>query len=408
MLEAVAEFLQLSIDEVRKLIASSTDELNRGREDTPAAAAWNIERRMREHNISLADFEAFDKTFTACVRESGISIAEASERCELDSARLRQYVDGKGFPINRESLEKVCHAFGLDVTQIEKQVSVEKTVRRYMTDTSRVGTLPLPSAVQAALAKAVEIVVNEYSEFALRLYRRRCELQITQREAAERLGINNSNSYRKMEQSTSPIIDRGLKKNPQVMANIADFLQMSLDELKSLFVERQPRNIQSSTYAVKVAAERVLEGLQQAGLGVAELNSFTQSFAARLQASGVSLAEACRRSTFGRSKIKPCFEGQHLPTGKHELRQFCSDFSLGDYEQVKQQLAIEKAIRDYMAKTTRYGVLDLPEEVREALEQGVGNYHGGLLRAQPSADATAHGIADVDGHRSNNTGHQDT
>ena len=213
VLEAVAEFLQLSTDAVQELIAGDSDELiNRGREDTPAASAWNIERRMREHGISIADFEAFDKTFAAYVRESNISLAEASDRCELDSTRLRQYVDGKGFPIDRDSLEKVCHAFGLDVPHTEKLVSVEKTVRRFMTDTSRVGTLPLSPEILAALGKAVEVVVSEYSEFALRLYRRRCELQITQREAAERLGINNSNSYRKMEQSTSPLIDRGLKK----------------------------------------------------------------------------------------------------------------------------------------------------------------------------------------------------
>lgn len=375
VLEAVAKFLQLSIDAVQELIAhgaSGADELiNRGREDTPAAAAWNIERRMREHDISIADFEAFNQTFAAYIRASGISIAEASDRCELDSTRLRQYVDGKGFPIDQVSLEKVCHAFGLDVIQIEKQVSVEKTVRRYMTDTSRVGELPLAPAIRTALGKAVEVVVSEYSEFALRLYRRRCELQITQREAAERLGINNSNSYRKMEQSTSPLIDRGLKKNPQIMVNIADFLQISLDELQGLFVERRQCNTQSSAYALKVASERVLDSLQQAGLGIAELNSFEQSFAARLRASGVSLAEACRRSAIGRSKIKPCYEGQHLPTGKHELHQFCGAFSLGDYEQVKQQLDIERAIRDYMVKITRYGVLELPEDVKEVLARGV-------------------------------------
>ena len=373
VLEAVAEFLQLPVDAVRKLIASGSDEqlIHRGREDTPAAAAWNIERRMREHDISIADCDKFDKAFAAHIRNSGVSVAEASDRCELDSTRIRQYIDGKGFPVDRASLEKVCHAFALDVTQMEKLVSVEKTARRYMTDTSRVGALPLPPATLAALEKAVEIVVAEYSEFALRLYRRRCELQITQREAAERLGISNSNSYRKMEQSTSPLIDRGLKKNPQTMANIADFLQMTLDELKGLFVERQQRNTQSSAYAIKVASERVMDSLQQSGLGVAELRSFEQSFAARLRASGVSLAEACRRSVFSRSKIKPCFEGQHLPTGKHELHQFCSDFSLGDYEQVKQQLDIEKEIRDYMAKTTRYGALEFPQEVKDALDQGV-------------------------------------
>ena len=376
VLEAVAEFLQLSIEAVQELITRGAEGadaqlISRGREDTPAAAAWNIERRMREHGLVVADFDAFDKTFASCIRDSGISIAEASDRCELDSTRLRQYVDGKGFPIDYESLEKVCHAFGLDVTQIEKLVSVEKTVRRYMTDTSRVGALPLSPAIQDALAKAVEVVVAEYSEFALRLYRRRCELQITQREAAERLGINSSNSYRKMEQSTSPLIDRGLKKNPQIMGNIAEFLQMPLDELKSLFVERQQRNTQSSAYACKIAAERVLANLQEHGLGVAELKDFSQSFAARLRSSGVSLSEACRSSAFERSKIKPCFEGQHLPTGKHELRQFCSDFSLGDYQHVKRQLDIERVIRDYMVKMTRYGALDLPEEVKEALEHGV-------------------------------------
>ena len=376
MLEAVAEFLQLSLAAVRKLIApgaSGADEqlIRRGREDTPAAAAWNVTRRMREHGISITAFDKFDKTFAAHIRASNISIAEASDRCELDSTRLRQYVDGKGFPVDHASLEKVCHAFGLDVTQMEKLVSVEKTVRRYMTDTSRVGTLPLPAALRTVLEKSTEVVVGEYSEFALLLYRRRCELQITQREAAERLGINNSNSYRKMEQSTSPLSDRGLKKNPQVMTNIADFLQMPLDELKSLFVERQTRNTQSSAYALKVASERVLDNLQQAGLGSEKLNSFEQSFAARLRASGVSLAGACRRSALGRSKIKPCYEGQHLPTGKHELHQFCGAFSLGDYEQIKQQLDIERAIRDYMAKTTRYGALELPEAVKEALEGGM-------------------------------------
>ena len=373
VLAAVAKFLQLSIDAVRKLIARGAAEqlINRGREDTPAAAAWHIERRMREHDISIADCDKFDKTFATHIRDSGVSVVEASARCELDSTRIRQYIDGKGFPLDRASLEKVCHAFALDVTQMEKLVSIEKTVRRYMTDTSRVGALPLPPATRATLEQAVEMVVAEYSEFAVRLYRRRGELQITQREAAERLGLSNSNSYRKMEQSTAPWSDRRLKKNPPMMANIADFLQLPRDELQGLFVERQPRNPQSSAYALKAASERVLDTLQQSGLGVAELRSFKQSFAARLRASGVSLAEACRRSVFSRSKIKPCFEGQHLPTGKHDLHQFCSDFSLGDYEQVKQQLAIERAMRDYMAKTTRYGALELPEAVKEALARGV-------------------------------------
>lgn len=383
--EAVAEFLQLSITAVQELItrgagaqhrdtrtARSINELlTRAREDTPAAAAWNITRRMREHDIDSADFSKFDKTFAAHIRASGISLAEASDRSELDGNRLRQYVYGKGLPIDHASLEKVCHAFSLDVAQMERLISIEKAVRRYMTDTSRVGALPLPAELQSALRRAVEIVVAEYSEFALHLYRRRSELQITQREAAEQLGLSSSNSYRKMEQSTAPWRERSLKKNPQLMANIADFLQIPQDELKGLCAERPRHNQQSGSYAIKVASQRVLDNLQRSGLGIAELNSFTRSFAARLRASGVSLAEACRRSVFSRSKIKPCFEGQHLPIGKHELHQFCSDFSLGDYEQVKQQLDIEKAIRDYLAKTIRYGALVLPQAVKEALDRGM-------------------------------------
>ena len=385
VLVAVAEFLQLSINAVQELIArgagtrhgdtggtrSANELLTRGREDTPAAAAWNITRRMREHDIDKAGFSNFDKTCAAHIRASGLSLAEASARGELDSTRLRQYVYGKGLPIDRTSLEKVCHAFSLDVTQMEKLVNVEKTVRRYMTDTSRVGALPLPAELRSALEKAAAVIMAEYAELAVRLYRRRCELRITQQEAAERLGLSNSNSYRKIEQSTAPWRERSLKKNPQLMANIADFLQIPLDELKSLCAERQQHNQQSNAYALKVASQRVLDSLQHSGLGVAELNSFAQSFTARLRASGVSLEEACRRSVFSRSKIKPCFDGQHLPSGKHELHQFCCDFSLGDYEQVKQQLDIEKAIRDYIAKTVRYGALTLPQAVKAALDKGM-------------------------------------
>ncbi len=373
VLEAVAEFLQLSTEAVQELIARDAEEQlrHRGREDTPAVAAWHVERRMREYNVSNADFNKFDKTLATRIRESGVSLSDARARCESDGTRLSQYVDGAGLPINRESLERVCHAFGLDVRRMEKMVSVEKIVRRYMTDTSRVGMLPLPSATCSALEKAVEAVVADYSKFALRLYRRRRELKITQREAAERLGVGSSNNYRKMEQSTTPLIDRSLRKNPQTMANVAAFLQISQEELKGLFVERQQNDRQSRAYVLRVASERLLDSLRQSGLGVAQLSSFTQSFAARLQASGVSLVEACRRSVFTRSKIKPCFEGLYLPTGKHELRQFCSDFSLGDYEHIEQQLNIEKIIREYMVKTTRYGTLELPQDVKAALDQGV-------------------------------------
>ena len=373
MIDAIAKFLHLSRDEVRELISRGADQqlITRGREDTPAAAAWNIKRRLQEHSISIADLKAFDQTFAAHLRASGVSAVEASELCGLDSTRLRQYIDGKGFPIDYDSLEKVCQSFQLDLPQMEKAVNVEKTVRKYMTDTSRLGNLSLPPATQKALEQAVETVIEEFSDFARRLYRRRGELKITQREAAELLGLTNSNSYRKMEQSTAPLLDRGIKKNPQILENIAKFLQMPLDELKELFVEKRERPTHSSAYTLKVTSDRLLDSLQQSNIGIEELHSYEQSFASRLRNSGVSLKEACRRSVFARSKIKPCFEGQHLPNDKYELRQFCSDFSLGDYNLIKQQLDIEKALRDYMAKTTRYGELQLPDDIQAALERGV-------------------------------------
>ena len=370
-IDAVADFLQLPPAAVQNLVGHAAEQHRGGREDTPAAAAWNINQRIRTHALSVTDFNAFTKTFATHLRAAKISVVEASARCQLDSTRLRQYVDGKGFPIDNASLTKVCQAFMLDVATMTKLVNIEKTLRRYMADTSRLGKLPLPATLRTALEKAVETIIAEYSEFSLRLYRRRSELQITQREAAEKLGIDNSNSYRKMEQSTKPLLDRNFKKNPQILANIAKFLQMPIAELEELFVTKHTRNTQSNSYARQIASERLLKNLQQQDLSVELLNNFNQSFAARLRASGVSLAEACRRSVFPRSKIKPCFDGQHMPVGKYELRQFCSDFSLGDYEMVRQQLNIEKMVRDYMAKTTRHGALDLPAAVKAALEQAV-------------------------------------
>ncbi len=352
-------------------VAAERERAGKVSAETPKLAAQHILRLLAEQGITAATLRAFDKTFAAHLCAAGVSLGEASARCALDGTRLRQYLAGEGFPVDRASLKRVCRAFKQDVAQMEKLVGVEKIVRRYVTDTSRVGDLPLPVAIRTALAQAAEVVVAEYSEFAARLYRRRRALRITQREAAERLGLHNSNSYRKLEQSTTSVLGRNLRKDPHIMANLAAFLQVSQDELQGLFAEQRPRHKHGGAYARRVAAERVLASLQRCNLGVTELRSFRQSFAGRLRASGVSLAEACRRTVLSRSKIKPCFEGQHLPTGKHELMQFCSDFSLGAYEQVKRQLDIERALRDYITKTIRYGKLALPQEVLEVLERGV-------------------------------------
>lgn len=370
----IAEFLGIPVPELVELISSGDQRIwtSRVRRDTPDTVAFSITKRIREAGLTIDDIWGFTKSFSVCVGESLVSVSEAADKSGLDINRLRQYIDGKGLPKDSQTLRQVCIGFNLhNYPSMERLVEVERLVRRYMMETSRVGVIPLAKDIGQALEKASKVIMSLYSEFSRRLFARRSELQMTQTDAATLLELTDTNAYRKMEFSVSPALDRGLKRDQKILQNIAQFLEVTVAELREMFVDRRRQVRQSDTYATKLAADGIVDKLQKLGITLDMLKNFDQSFSARLRNSGVSLQEACQRSIFSRAKIKPCLEGQHLPADRSELSQFCKDFSLGNREDIPRLVEIERIVRDYMSKTIRYGELPMASELREALNLAV-------------------------------------
>ena len=370
----IAEFLGITVSELVELVNAGDQRVwtSRARRDTPESVVISINKRIRDDNITVDDILGFGKTFSSCVAESLIGVPEAATKSGLEVNRLRQYVDGKGLPKDNQTLRQVCVGFDLhNYPSMQRLVEVERLVRRYMMETSRIGALPLDEEFSQAFEMASHVVMSLYSEFSRRLFTRRSELKMTQTDAATRLGLPDTNSYRKMEFSISPVIDRGLKKDQRVLQNLAEFLQISVAELRQMFVERRPQTKQSDTYTAKLAADGINDKLDKLGITLEMLREFDQSFSSRLRKSGVSLQDACQRSVFGRAKIKPCLEGQHLPADRSELSQFCKDFSLSKPDEIPRIVEIERIVRDYMSKTIRYGELPLANDIRDALNLAV-------------------------------------
>lgn len=370
----IAEFLGIPIPKLIELVNAGDQRVwtTRTRRDTPETVAISINKRIREARITVDDILGFGKTFSSCIAESLVSVPEAASKSGLDVNRLRQYVDGKGLPKDNQILRQVCVGFNLrNYQSMQRLVELERLVRRYMMETSRIGVLPLDEEFTQAFEMASRVVISLYSEFSRRLFARRSELKMTQTDAAARLGLTDTGSYRKMEFNVSPIVDRGLKKDQQILQNLAKFLQISVAELREMFVEKRPQTRQSDTYTAKVAADGITDKLDKLGVTIEMLREFDQSFSARLRNSNVSLQDACQRSVFSRAKIKPCLEGQHLPADRNELSQFCKDFSLSKRDEIPQLVEIERIVRDYMSKTIRYGELPLPNDIRDALNLAV-------------------------------------
>ena len=370
----IAEFLGIPVPELVELIYAGDQRVwtSRARKDTPETVAFSISKRMREEKITIDDILGFTKTFSTCVAESLVSVPEAAVRSGFDVNRIRQYIDGKGLPKDNNTLRRVCIGFNLlDYPAMERLVELERLVRRYMMETSRVGAIPLAKDIGQALDKASNVIMSLYSEFSRRLFARRSELQMTQTDAAAKLGLTDTNAYRKMEFSVSPILDRGLKRDQRILRNLANFLQISVAEVREMFVEKRRPTKQSDAYATKLAADGLIDKLDKLGITLDMLRNFDQSFSARLRKSGVSLQDACQRSVFSRAKIKPCLEGQHLPADRKELSQFCKDFSLSKHDEIPRLVEIERIVRDFMSKTIRHGELPIPSDIRDALNLAV-------------------------------------
>ena len=181
-------------------------------DETPKLAAQRILSQLDEQGITAETLRAFDNTFVTCIKDTGICTPEAAEKGGIDAAKIRFYLHGRGFPHDKD-LQKICAGYSItDVAGLQQIITIERAVLAYQLAISRLGALPLPPDVNAALEQAAAVKMRNYSDFSRALFKRRAELKLTQLEAARRLGCKDSTDYRKLEWSLTPALSRTLKK----------------------------------------------------------------------------------------------------------------------------------------------------------------------------------------------------
>ena len=99
---------------------------------------------------------------------------------------------------------------------------------------SELGPLPFPEETKDALNRVVQIIKSTYSEFGKLLFRKRFDLKMSLEEAAQELGIEQPQTYHELERSTVPAHSAVLRTNPDMVENLADFLELPLTKVQQL------------------------------------------------------------------------------------------------------------------------------------------------------------------------------
>ena len=239
----IAEFLQISKERLRELIAAAnTDEEDEqpAVEDKQAIAVREagseIVKQLQEKNITTACLQAFDKTFAAHLRATGIAPHMAAVRVDMKTSDIEPYARGERLPRDKHELHKVCTAFGLSnhTIMLQRVVAIEEVANLYMQKISELGPLPFPEETKDPLNRVTQIIKSTYSEFGKLLFRKRFDLKMSLEEAAQELGIEHTQKYHELERSAVPAQSAVLRGNPDIVENLADFLEMPLDQVQRL------------------------------------------------------------------------------------------------------------------------------------------------------------------------------
>ena len=104
----------------------------------------------------------------------------------------------------------------------------------YMQKISELGPLPVPEETKDELNRVTQIIKSTYSEFGKLLFRKRFDLRMSSEEAAQELGIEQTQRYHELERSAVPSQSAVLRNNPAIVENLADFLELPLSRVQSL------------------------------------------------------------------------------------------------------------------------------------------------------------------------------
>ena len=113
-------------------------------------------------------------------------------------------------------------------------IDIEEVVNLYMQKISELGPLPFPEETKDQLNRVTQIIKSTYSEFGKLLFRKRFDLKMSLEEAAQELGIEHTQNYHELERSAMPAQSAVLRHNPAIVENLADFLELPLEQVQRL------------------------------------------------------------------------------------------------------------------------------------------------------------------------------